>query len=182
MTNAERASIARLFTDHRDSLLARARRILRSEADAEDVVQEVMLAVLRGPDLLSGVERVLGWLMTLVHRRAVDLVRRNARHRRLEGDDEVAGFLHRDDVADPEASEAAAQAIAAALAELPDEQARAFAASALEGKTFREMSEQTGTPAGTLMARKKRAADHIRARLREWGFRVPDRGREGRAT
>ena len=41
-------------------------------------------------------------------------------------------------------------------------------------------ARRSGTPVGTLMARKKRAVDHIRSRLREHGFRVPSRDREGR--
>jgi len=178
MTDQERASIAGLFTDHHQSLLARARRILRSDADAEDVVQEVLLTVLRGPDVVAGVERVLGWLMTLVQRRAVDLVRRESRRRRAEADDEVAALLDPAEAEDPEASEAAVQAIAAALGELPPEQVAAFVGNALEGRTFRELAAESGTPPGTLMARKKRAADHIRGRLREQGFRIPQVDRE----
>ncbi|MFH1572091.1 MAG: sigma-70 family RNA polymerase sigma factor [Gemmatimonadota bacterium] len=175
-------SITCLLAEHRDSMLSRARRLLRSQADAEDVVQEVMLAVLRGPHLLAGVERVLGWLLTLVQRRAVDLARREARRRRAEADEDLAGLLYPEDAEDPEASEEAVRVIAAALQELPPEQAEAFVANVLEGATFREMAARSGTPAGTLMARKKRAADHIRARLREHGFRVPTGDRQERTS
>ncbi len=182
MIDSEPGFVERLLGQHRDSLLARARWILRSEADAEDVVQEAMLAVLQGPHLLAGVESALGWLLTLVQRRAVDLLRRDSRRRRAEADDEVAALLYPGDAEDPERSEAAAQAIAAALAELPPEQAAAFAGSALEGRTFRELAARSGTPPGTLMARKKRAVDHIRARLREQGFRLSPQARGGGAT
>ena len=55
-------------------------------------------------------------------------------------------------------------------------------ANVLEGVTFREMAAQSGTPPGTLMARKKRAADHLRVRLREHGFRVPPGDRQERTS
>ena len=173
MTDTDRADVAPLFIAHRDSLLSRARRILRSDADAEDVVQEVLLTVLRAPHLLASVERVLGWLLTLVHRRAVDLVRRSVRRRDRESDEDLAELLRSESAEDPEMRDEAVQVIAAAVSELPDPQRQAFVENALEGVTFREMSARSGIPPGTLMARKKRAADHIRARLREDGFSVP---------
>lgn len=76
--------IADLFTRHGRDMARRARRILRSEVDAEDAVQEVMLSLLRAPHVLAAVERVGAWLYTLVRRRCVDIIRRDRLRERKE--------------------------------------------------------------------------------------------------
>ena len=59
-----------------------ALRILRDEALAQDAVQEAFLAVWRTADrFLAERAKASTWILTLVHRRAVDLVRREDRRR-----------------------------------------------------------------------------------------------------
>jgi len=169
MMSADTPTIGAIFVEYGDQLLARARRVLGSQADAEDAVQEVMLTLLDAPHLLSSVDRLGGWLLTMVRRRAIDLVRSDSRRSARESavDELFAGvpdpveWMERDEVA---------RAVARAVEELPQPQRDAFVANALEGRTFKEISEQTGVPMGTLMARKKRAVDHIRVRLRQRGL------------
>lgn len=167
----DRVTIAGLFEEHAADLRRRARWVLGSEADADDAVQEVMLTLLEAPNLLAGVERIAGWLLTLVRRRAIDIVRSESRRRRREEDDAVAELLAGagDLEADLEREELA-RAVAAAVRGLPGPQREVFVANELEGVTFRELSERSGTPMGTLMARKKRAVDRIRERLRREGW------------
>ena len=54
-----------------------------------------------------------------------------------------------------------------ALDELPDEQRYAFVANEIEGRTFKEISEQTGDPVATLISRKRYAVLHSRQRLED---------------
>lgn len=169
MSTVPTPSIAAIFAEYGDQLALRARRVLGSEADADDAVQEVMLTLLDAPHLLSSVDRLGGWLLTMVRRRAIDLVRSETRRTAREsGVEELfAG------VPDPEAwmdRDEVAHAVASALEELPVAQREAFVASALEGRTFKEIAQETGVPMGTLMARKKRAVDHIRVRLEKRGL------------
>ena len=58
-------------------------------------------------------------------------------------------------------------ALIEALEELPKEQRDAFIQQAIEGKTFREISEETGTPLNTLIARKRYAVQFLRERLHD---------------
>jgi DNA-directed RNA polymerase specialized sigma24 family protein len=62
--------------------------------------------------------------------------------------------------------------LALALAELPDEQREVFEAHELEGRSFRELSEESGINVNTLLARKRYAVIHLRDRLKavhdEW--------------
>jgi RNA polymerase sigma factor (sigma-70 family) len=52
-----------------------------------------------------------------------------------------------------------------ALAELPDDQRQVFVAHELEGRSFKEMAEQTGVSVNTLLSRKRYAVLRLRRRL-----------------
>ncbi len=171
MTNRSNESIAALFDEHADALKRRARWVLGSDADADDAVQEVMLTLLEAPNLLAPVERVAGWLLTLVRRRAIDIFRSETRRRRREGGEAVVELLAgADDLEANLERDELARAIAEAVRELPGPQREVLVANAFEGATFRELSESSGIPMGTLMARKKRAVDRVRERLRRDGW------------
>ena len=170
----DRDSIAGLFEAFAADLRRHARWVTGSEADADDAVQEVMLGLLEAPNLLAGVDRIAGWLLTLVRRRAIDILRSESRRHRRESDDAVAELLSTaDDVEAGLERDELARAVATALRELPGPQREVFVANELEGVTFRELAERSGTPMGTLMARKKRAVDRIRAHLRREGWLPP---------
>ena len=57
------------------------------------------------------------------------------------------------------------QELGKAVAELPKEQREAFIAHEIEGRTFKEMSAQTGVSVNTLLSRKRYAVLHLRERL-----------------
>jgi DNA-directed RNA polymerase specialized sigma24 family protein len=56
--------------------------------------------------------------------------------------------------------------LTAALEELPMEQRAVFIAHELDGRSFRELEEESGVGVNTLLARKRYAVLHLRARLR----------------
>ena len=127
-------------------------RILRDRALAEDAVQEAFLAVWRSADAYRR-ERAKPstWILTVVHRRAVDIVRRE-QSRRSEPL-EVA----------PEPSVGAADedavlrdrraAVQAALTELPGDQRQALELAYYGGLTQSELAERLGVPLGTVKSR-----------------------------
>ena len=164
------ASVEDIAESYSRDMLARARRILMSDSDAEDAVQETLLTIMSAPHMLGGIERISAWLVTLVTRRSIDIVRRESVRRRKES------AIDPDDVDDPpnpgemhDRDEAAA-VISSVLRKLPEKYREPFVQNAVEGITFEEMSKQTGIPMGTLMARKKKAQDKIRAALVKRGF------------
>jgi len=130
-----------------------ARRILRDDALAEDAVQEGFLAAWRSaPRFVPERAKASTWLLTLVHRRAVDLVRREQR-RRTEALPE----------AEPAAATGAAddelwlrlerERVQAALAKLPDQQREAIELAYYGGFTQSELAERLGEPLGTIKSR-----------------------------
>ena len=157
-----------IFEAMQPRLLRTARHVLRDDADAEDIVQEVALTALSAPDLFAEVENVAGWLVTAVFRRSIDLWRKLARRRAADRQG-VEQAVPDDAEARRDEAEMLA-AVGEAIRALPAELRRAFEENAIRGKTFRQLAEETGIPAGTLMARKKRALAQIRQSLRERGL------------
>jgi RNA polymerase sigma-70 factor (ECF subfamily) len=135
-----------------------ARRICVDEGLAEDVVQEVFLAVWREPERFDPARGpVSSWLLTLVHHRAVDAVRRESGRRRhtvapAEDGEEWGG------PPGPGADQGAIDAVVAghvrdALAQLPAEQREALALAYYGGYTQREVASLVDVPLGTVKSR-----------------------------
>jgi RNA polymerase sigma factor (sigma-70 family) len=129
-----------------------AYRVLRDQALAEDAVQDAFLAIWRSAD---GYRRERAkpstWILTLVHRRAVDLVRREDRRRaeRLEETPEAASASVPEE-ADLRETRSAVQA---ALRKLPDDQREALELAYYGGFTQSELAERLGVPLGTVKSR-----------------------------
>jgi RNA polymerase sigma-70 factor, ECF subfamily len=131
-----------------------ALRVLRDERHAEDAVQEAFLQVWRSAATFRA-ERAKAstWILTLVHRRAVDLVRREERRQADPlTDDSAAG------VASEETEEAAwlrfeRERVQAALKQLPDVQREALELAYYGGFSQSELAERLGVPLGTIKSR-----------------------------
>ena len=164
------ASVEDIAESYGSEMLARARRILMSDSDAEDAVQETLLTILSAPHVLGSIDRLSAWLVTLVKRRSIDIIRRESVRKRKEMENDIDDI---DSVPNPgeilDRDEAAA-IISSVLRKLPEKYREPFVRNAVEGMTFEAMSKETGIPMGTLMARKKKAQDKIRAALIKRGF------------
>jgi RNA polymerase sigma-70 factor, ECF subfamily len=146
-----------------------ALRIIRDASLAEDAVQEAFLQVWRGAGSYRP-ERAKAstWLLTFVHRRAVDLVRREER-RRVDPVEALA------DPAGPGADEEAArgsrrQVVRTALQALPAEQRQAIELAYYGGLTQSELADRLGQPLGTIKSRMFTGLQRLRALLDEAGF------------
>jgi RNA polymerase sigma factor (sigma-70 family) len=131
-------------------------RVLRDERLAEDAVQEGFLAVWRSAGTFRA-ERAKAstWVVTLVHRRAVDIVRREER-RRAEPLEPSSGR----ETPDPGGSaedEAwlgfERERVLQALATLPDAQREALELAYYGGYSQSELAETLGVPLGTIKSR-----------------------------
>jgi RNA polymerase sigma factor (sigma-70 family) len=127
-------------------------RILRDRALAEDAVQEAFLAVWRSADAYKR-ERAKPstWILTVVHRRAVDLVRREQSRR---GEPlEVAPEPSVGPVDEDAVLRDRRAAVQAALTELPGDQRQALELAYYGGLTQSELAERLGVPLGTVKSR-----------------------------
>jgi len=146
-----------------------ALRVLRDPALAQDAVQDAFLAAWRTAtafDARRGKPQT--WLMTLVHRRAVDIVRREERRRadQLDEDAPVAAAAATDEEA---AVREQRRAVQAALARLPTDQREALELSYYGGLTQSELAERLGVPLGTVKSRVFAGLARLRDLLGEAG-------------
>ena len=144
-----------------------ALRVLRDERLAEDAVQEAFLAVWRSATrFVPERSAARTWILTLVHRRAVDLVRREER-RRTEPLDE-APEQPTDDSTDQLAwLQFERQRVQAALRALPDQQREALELAYYGGFTQAELADRLGLPIGTIKSRMFNGLARLRELLAE---------------
>jgi RNA polymerase sigma factor (sigma-70 family) len=129
-----------------------ALRVLHDRALAEDAVQEAFLAIWRSADTYRR-ERAkpATWILTVVHRRAVDLVRREDRRRA----DPLETAPEASEAAVPEEAELRSRraAVQGALQQLPEEQRQTLELAYYGGYTQSELAERLGVPLGTIKSR-----------------------------
>ena len=147
-----------------------ALRILRDPALAQDAVQEAFLGVWRNADrFLAERAKASTWILTLVHRRAVDLVRREdiRRGEPLERAPEPADPRTAEDEASLEFQRRLVQE---ALSQLSPEQREALELGYYGGLTQSELAERLGQPLGTIKSRMFTGLSRLRDLLDEAGL------------
>jgi RNA polymerase sigma factor (sigma-70 family) len=164
MTAQERERIAVIVRREESRLRNFIRRRVADPRDAEDVLQDVFAELVEANQLLMPIEHISGWLFRVARNRIIDLFRRK------KGESlELEELLPSPD-AGPDAELARAtllDALEAAIAELPKEQRDVFVAHELEGRSFKEMADESGVSINTLLSRKRYAVLHLRERLRK---------------
>jgi RNA polymerase sigma factor (sigma-70 family) len=141
--------------------------------DAEDILQDVFYELIQTYRLMKPVEQVTAWLYRVARNRITDLFRKQKAVSLNAATDEDSATL--EDIlpsadAGPDAIYARNvmfDALEEALEELPANQREVFIAHELEGRSFKEISAETGTAVNTLLSRKRYAVLYLRERLQE---------------
>ena len=151
------------------------RRRVPNDADAEDLLQEVFYELVEANRLLMPIEYVTGWLFQVARNRITDLFRKKKPENFSDAAvaDENGELLSIEDLlpsadAGPEAAylrNEMLEELELALAELPDEQRSVFMAHEIQGRSFKELSQERGVSINTLLSRKRYAILHLRERL-----------------
>ncbi|TMM30119.1 MAG: sigma-70 family RNA polymerase sigma factor [Actinobacteria bacterium] len=152
IARADDQALAELYRRFGRLAYGLAFRILRDDALAQDAVQDAFLGVWRAAGRFTAERsKPSTWLLTLVHRRAVDLVRREERRRTepLQPESEFAGA----EAADEAELATRRQTIREALRQLPSEQREAIELAYYGGYTQSELAERLGQPLGTIKSR-----------------------------
>lgn len=168
---SEQLALAELYDRYGRPAYGLALRVLRDEALAEDAVQEAFLALWRTASRFMPERGTAStWILTLVHRRAVDLVRREERRRAdtLEQAPEPGGGA-----ADEEAwLHLQRERVQHALKQLPDQQREAIELAYYAGFTQSELAERLGQPLGTIKSRMFMGLSRLRELLGEPGLEM----------
>jgi RNA polymerase sigma factor (sigma-70 family) len=174
MTEQDR-QISEIVAEERPRLLNFIRRRVPDPSDVEDIVQEVFYELVEANRLLMPIDHVTGWLFRVARNRITDLFRKKKPETFSDQsvEDEGGEVLRIEDMlpspdAGPEAlyvRSVLLDELELALDELPDEQREVFIAHELEGRSFKELSAESGVNVNTLLSRKRYAVLHLRERL-----------------
>lgn len=153
----------KVVADHGGTVLRVCRAVLGPHADADDAWSETFLSALRSYPALPEDANVEAWLVTIAHRKAVDVTRNRRRQAVPVAEPPDAASRH----GDPQAGE---PDLWAAVAELPDKQRMAVAYHYLGGLPYQDVADLVG---GTADAARRAAADGIKRLRSRAGLTAP---------
>jgi RNA polymerase sigma factor (sigma-70 family) len=166
IAHGQEVALAELYDRYGRVAYGLALRIVRDPGLAEDAVQEAFLTIWRSANrFLPERAKASTWVLTLVHRRAVDLVRKEERRRTepLEAAAQPTGEAV-DDVAWLRLQR---ERVQAALKALPDQQREALELAYYGGFSQSELADRLGEPLGTIKSRMFAGLGHLRQLLAE---------------
>lgn len=161
----------------RKRLLHFIRQRVNNVADAEDILQDVFYQFTEYLRLGSQIDSITGWLFAVTRNKITDWFRKKREttfsDNTMEFEGEETLFLS-EILADPSAKadspmlrKMLSETIMEAIDELPAEQREVFLQHEIAGKSFKEMSAETGLSINTLLSRKRYAVLYLRERLAE---------------
>jgi RNA polymerase sigma factor (sigma-70 family) len=161
-------TLSEIVERERSRLLAFIRRRVADPLDAEDILQDVFYKLVEANSLLMPIDHVTAWLFRAARNRIIDLFRK----KKTESFTDAMEDLLPSPDAGPEslyARHVLVDELSLALEELPKDQRDVFVAHELEGRSFRELADETGISINTLLARKRYAVLRLRTRL-QWMY------------
>lgn len=158
----ERA-VEELYARYSGPLYSLAYQVTGSDRFAQDVVQEVFIAVWKDAGRFDPARGALGpWLFSLARHKAIDLVRRESTVRKRTVDVDLAFEKAPDDVDQEAWLRVRRERVREAIAELPENQRVALELAFFAGLTHVEVAERLGIPLGTAKTRIRTALLRLR--------------------
>lgn len=171
MSETRGKHITEVINAYSKRLMGFIRKRVSSEADAEDILQDVFYQFIGNT---KPIDQLTSWLFTVTRNKITDRQRKkkNLLLEDMQGESDEEPFdwtdLFYDLNGDPESEYLRSlfwDALYSALAELPAPQREAFVLNEIEGMPFKEIAERTGETVNTLISRKRYAVLHLRERL-----------------
>lgn len=177
LVEGDHRALDEVYARYARPAFALARRITVDDGFAEDVVQEVFLALWRDADRYDAAKGgFASWLLSMVHHRSVDAVRREESMRRRRdkaAEESAAEFALTPEVAAVDnqvLSRLQGERVRGALQTLPAPQREALTLAYFGGYTQREVASLTDTPLGTVKTRMLTGMRRLRERLQSDAF------------
>jgi RNA polymerase sigma-70 factor (ECF subfamily) len=174
-TETLREQFAAEALTHLDSLYGAAMRLTRSEADADDLVQDAFLKAYRFYDRFEPGTNMKAWLLRILTNTFINKYRRTHRERRVfESDDAEPvgdGVMSRAAMRalhDPDGDalrSLVSREIQRAMDELSEEHRLMILLADVEELSYKEIADIVGCPIGTVMSRLHRARKHLQTKL-----------------
>jgi RNA polymerase sigma-70 factor (ECF subfamily) len=166
-------ALAEVYRRHGGAVHALARRVLGSAELADDVTQEVFVALWKTPERFDSNRGSLrSFLLSIAHSRAVDQLRsqsaRRSREERIAQDVATAPYDLERQVWDLYRDESVRKAVGS----LPDGERRAIELAYFGGHTYREVARILGEPEGTIKGRIRSGMSRLREAFEREGVRT----------
>lgn len=162
VSRGDQTAFLALYRQYVNLAFSMALRVLGDQTAAEEVVQDVFVAIWRRAaqfDASRG--RLSSWLLTMTRHRAIDELRRRQRRPAHDSlDDPAQSFIA------PVINEERGRDLRLALADLPVEQADCIELAFFQGMTHEEIAKHLGLPLGTVKSRIMLGMRKLRAALR----------------
>lgn len=159
ITDREPSALRELYRRYGPTLRSVITRVVHEEAEADDVLQEVLLQIWKEAHNYSPkAGRPLGWIVTLARRRAIDRLRRRQAYGRAKDRfeselEKQPGSAIRNQISDELIYSDLRRFLDRQLRALPPYQRQVIELSFFENRSHREISHLTGTPLGTVKTR-----------------------------
>lgn len=164
----DRDAFAQLFRQFAPKVKAYMMRLGAADALAEDLIQDVMIAVWnRAAQFDAGKASVATWIYAIARNRRIDMVRRDRRVE-FDGEDPVLATDDADDAFHRLAGLQDTRRVRSAMEALPADQARVLRLSFYEDKAHSEIAAELGLPLGTVKSRIRLAMEKLRGALGEY--------------
>ena len=152
------------------------RRRVPDDAEAEDILQDVFYELVEAYRLMKPIEQVGAWLYRVARNRIIDAFRRKKPETlsapMAPANDESEALSLEDLLPSPDAGPEAEYArsvlldeLDVAMEDLPEDQRYVFVAHEIEGRSFKDISVETGVSVNTLLSRKHQAVLRLRRQL-----------------
>lgn len=151
VADRDQSALESLYRHYGGAVKSVAARVLRDEALADDVVQDTFVGFWNAPEKFDPERGSLRtFLLTIAHRRAVDVVRSEvARARREENPPDPVHY----DVAEEVWSRDLGEKVRAALEDLSEGERAAISLAYFGGLSYVEVAQRLGEPEGTVKSR-----------------------------
>jgi len=161
----DRESLAAVYDAYSALAYGLALRILGSQTEAEDVVQESFLALWRQAERLDADKGLRSYLLSIVHHRAIDRLRHRGRRPEAELDLDLPIPSQDEDPAETAVRNDERETVRAALVALSPDQRRTVEMVYFHGLTMTEAAERLRIPVGTVKSRLRLALGRLRQEL-----------------
>ncbi len=152
----DEAALSVLMNRHKALLRTVISRVVHTDADVDDTLQDVFIELWNRSHLFDATKgKILGWIITMARRRAIDRVRRRQAYDRAEERMRLQSAPMAPELEEHGADEGAcnsdrAAALREVLATLPEAQRQALELAYYHGLSQREIAAKTGIPLGTM--------------------------------
>ena len=174
MTTEQSHKLIESFRAEYHKLFSYIRSRISSPEESEDLLQDVFVQLLGNLNVLDSIDNLTGWLYTVTRNKIIDWYRKRKQPEVSMNEPLENGIRFEDvlaeeipDSLDESDREYMYRVIMDSIDQLPQKQKYVFIEQVINGRTFRELAEETGEPQNTLIARKRYAILYLREQLAE---------------